>query len=185
MKNLPMIVRVAGGLLFVTYLWGMAAHGAELAASRNQLLAAFVLNFAKFTSWQGAKFKAQAEGASIQIAVAGDADFAEKLTEVVKARAADAKPSFQVSSASMESLKSANIVVSLYGEEDKNLDILKKLKGCQCLTVTFQEGLASKGSVINFYTEDDKFRFEINLSKSKSENLEISSLLLKLGKVIP
>jgi hypothetical protein len=44
---------------------------------------------------------------------------------------------------------------------------------------------ARRGGIINFILEDDKVRFEINVEAAKQADINISSRLLTLAKIIP
>jgi hypothetical protein len=63
-------------------------------------------------------------------------------------------------------------------------EILKSIKGLNILTIGDTDGFARKGIVINFYTEGQKIRFEINLDAAKRANLTISSRLLSLARIV-
>jgi hypothetical protein len=51
------------------------------------------------------------------------------------------------------------------------------------LTVGEAEGFAISGGVINFYTQNNKLRFEINPDAAERAGLRISSQLLRLSRV--
>jgi hypothetical protein len=52
------------------------------------------------------------------------------------------------------------------------------------LTVGESEAFASLGGLINFTTETDKIRFEINLDAAEQHGFKFSSQLLKVAKII-
>jgi hypothetical protein len=52
------------------------------------------------------------------------------------------------------------------------------------LTVSDERGFAQQGVGINFYTEEDKVRFEINQDAVNRSGLRISSKLLSLAKIV-
>ena len=47
--------------------------------------------------------------------------------------------------------------------------------------VTEKEGLAKKGSFINFISQEGKIRFEVNKAKFTASNVKISGQLLSLA----
>ncbi|MEP6748462.1 MAG: YfiR family protein [Bacteroidota bacterium] len=71
---------------------------------------------------------------------------------------------------------------------DEKSDDLKKMvaatTGNAVLLVTESEGLARRGSCINFMIVDDHLRLEINKTNIEQRNLNIASDLLKLGVVV-
>jgi len=56
--------------------------------------------------------------------------------------------------------------------------------GAPVLIVSESNGLARKGSCINFITVDDKLKLEINKTSIEQRNLRIASELLELGIII-
>ncbi len=52
------------------------------------------------------------------------------------------------------------------------------------LWVGGEEGFIGKGGVINFYIDGEKLRFEISVEHANDSNLDISSRLLNLAKIV-
>jgi hypothetical protein len=70
-------------------------------------------------------------------------------------------------------------------EESRSLKkITIKTAGNPVLIVTEEDGLALKGSCINFTVVADHLRLEINKNNIEQRNLSIASELLQLGKVV-
>ena len=63
-------------------------------------------------------------------------------------------------------------------------EILDTIKDMNVLTVSDERGFAQQGVGINFYTEEDKVRFEINQDAVNRSGLRISSKLLSLAKIV-
>jgi len=63
-------------------------------------------------------------------------------------------------------------------------ELLGKLKESRVLTVSEIDGFAQDGGIINFISEHNKVRFEINPDAARRLGLNISSELLKLAKVV-
>jgi len=59
---------------------------------------------------------------------------------------------------------------------------VERMKGQ--LWVGEEEGFINKGGVINFYIDGEKLRFEISVEHAKDSNLDISSRLLNLAKIV-
>lgn len=62
--------------------------------------------------------------------------------------------------------------------------LLDSLKGSPVLTVGDAEGYGEQGVMVNFYLEQNKVRFEINLAAVRRAGFNISSQLLKLARII-
>ena len=60
--------------------------------------------------------------------------------------------------------------------------IIEALADSPILTVGETDGFLESGGIINFITEEDKVRFEINAAAAKKRGLRISSKLLRLAK---
>ena len=61
---------------------------------------------------------------------------------------------------------------------------LKAAKSGSVLTIGDAASFTDAGGVIQFYLEDRKVRFEINLAAAQRAKLQISSQLLKLARVV-
>ncbi|HMI59672.1 MAG TPA: YfiR family protein [Puia sp.] len=70
-------------------------------------------------------------------------------------------------------------------EESGSLKKIDRLTaGDPILIISESEGLARKGSCINFITVDERLKLEINKSNVEQRNLQIASQLLELGIII-
>ncbi|OGU35846.1 MAG: hypothetical protein A2068_06105 [Ignavibacteria bacterium GWB2_35_6b] len=68
--------------------------------------------------------------------------------------------------------------------KDKLNDILEFVKKKPVLTISDTKGYAEKGVHINFYTEENNIRFEINEKSVKESGLKMNHLLLSLAKIV-
>ncbi len=70
-------------------------------------------------------------------------------------------------------------------EESSSLRRISNLTaGAAILIISESEGLARKGSCINFITVDERLKLEINRGNIEQRNLGIASELLELGTII-
>jgi hypothetical protein len=70
-------------------------------------------------------------------------------------------------------------------EADKGLsDVLNSLKGTSALVVGESEGFAERGGGIQFFLEDNKLRFAINVDAVQRARLTVSSKLLALARIV-
>ena len=58
-------------------------------------------------------------------------------------------------------------------------------KGLPVLTIGEMPDFARRGGIINFIMEDNKVRFEVNVDAAKQADMNISSRLLALAKIVP
>lgn len=112
-------------------------------------------------------------------------DLQQTLSKLSQGKTINNHPT-EVSSVDLTHLRqdSGNIIVLIPKEHPLDASTLKGLNGCQCLTVTYQKGMGEQGSIINFFIEENRFKFEINLKKAALEHITLSSQLLKLGRII-
>jgi len=64
-------------------------------------------------------------------------------------------------------------------------EIIQLVKWLPILTVGETPGFAEHGGVIRFTVEDNRVRFEVNVDAAHQADLNISSRLLTLAKIIP
>ena len=64
-------------------------------------------------------------------------------------------------------------------------EAIQVLKGAPVLTIGETPGFARNGGIINLILEDNKVRFEVNVQAAKDADLNISSRLLALARIIP
>lgn len=62
--------------------------------------------------------------------------------------------------------------------------LLDSVKGMDLLTVGDTEGYAQSGIMVNFYIVGKNVRFEINLNAIRRARINVSSQLLKLGRIV-
>lgn len=152
-------------------------------ATEEKLLAAFSINLARFTSWKN-RPKLSEKFSKIQIGVHANPKLLTELQKLSEGKKIG-DHSIEVISLTSEEIvsKSTEIIILIPENGASPLANLKRIKGCQCLSVTRHQGMAEAGAVINFYREDDHLRFEVNSQRGKEEELELSSQILRLGKV--
>lgn len=76
-------------------------------------------------------------------------------------------------------------IVFVDGREDKLLpEILRALKGSRVLVVGESENFASHGGDVQFFLENDRLRFAINVDAVQRGGLKVSSKLLALAHIM-
>ena len=70
-------------------------------------------------------------------------------------------------------------------QEDKQLsEILNSLRGTSALVVGESDGFAERGGGIQFFLEDNKLRFAVNVDAVQKARLSVSSKLLALARIV-
>jgi hypothetical protein len=150
---------------------------AESAPREYVIKAAFIYNFLKFVDWPGGG------GSTLTIGVLGNNPFGAALNQLngksVKGKTVAVRKCGSVSDA-----ESCQVVFISSSDADRQKQILDSLKSASILTVGESKGFAQRGGVINFLTEDDRVRFEVNPAAAERARLSISSEMLKLARIV-
>jgi hypothetical protein len=157
-----------------------AVHGQEKKFGEYEVKAVFLYNLTKFIEWPD---KSLDQKSTLTIYILGDAPFGSSL-DAIHGKMYKGKPIVVKKTNSLTILKSSDIIFISHSEKERLEQILKEISGLPVLTVGDTESFAKKGVILNFYIEDQKIRFEINIEAAKHAGLRISSNLLKLGKII-
>jgi hypothetical protein len=86
--------------------------------------------------------------------------------------------------AQMDILKKCHLLFICQSERKNTKEIFDILKNNGVLTVSDTQGFIEDGGAINFVIEDNKVRFDINLTASEKAGLKIRSQLLRLAKKV-
>ena len=142
-----------------------------------EIKAAYLYNFLNYIDWP------DQSGGTIVIGVVGENPFGPALAPLngrkVKGRTVAVR---EVSSAA--EMRSCQIIFISPSEKQRFGAILDGLKNSRILTVSEIDGFAERGGIINFISERNKVRFEINVEAARGKGLTISSELLKLARLV-
>ena len=156
------------------------AHGQEKAIGEYHVKAAFIYNLAKFVEWPDTSLDKKS---TLTIYILGDAPFGRAL-DTIRGKTIKRKTVVVKKTNSLNILKNGDILFISNSEKERLEQILNGISCLPILTVGDTESFAKNGVIVNFYIEDKKVRFEINIEAANRAGLRISSNLLKLGKII-
>jgi hypothetical protein len=158
----------------------LSAMTAAAARDEYQVKAAFLLNFAKLVTWPA---RAQpAAGQSIVLGVMGDAMVVEAISAKLEGARAGGHPMAVRAVSRAPDVEGCHIIFVASGRD--NSAILEAARRHGALSVGESEGFAARGGVVNFFNEGKKLRFEINRAAAEQAEIEISSRLLHLAKLV-
>ena len=151
--------------------------------------AGFIYNFANLVQWPSSSF-AQPDS-PIVIVILGEDHFGTTLDRALDGKKVNAR-SFVIKRAkSISELqrtlgpqKDCQILYVSSSEMPHLSDAIQMLKGVPVLTIGETPGFARNGGIINLILEDNKVRFEVNVAAAKEADLNISSRLLALARII-
>jgi hypothetical protein len=175
------------------------ARAGSTSSREYQIKAAFLYNFIQFVDWPDEKLADSNE--PIIIGIVGKDPFGDAFEPIkdkkVKGRDVVIKrfKSFEKLEKSTEKNESQSDqeietltkchLLFICPSERKNLKrIINTVKDCDVLTVSEMEGFLEAGGIINWFVEEKKLRFEINITAAERAKLKIRSKLLRLAKRI-
>jgi hypothetical protein len=184
LRRLGILIALLGMTLHCTSTADAQAGDAD--SSEYLIKAGFIYNFAKFVEWPSATFSQP--DSPIVIGVLGTDPFGSVLDRIVEDKKIGAR-GFVVKrykwGKDLKDLKDCKILFVSASEKAHIDEILQSVKGQPILTVGETPGFAERGGVIRFTVEDNRVRFEVNVDAAHQAELNISSRLLTLAKIIP
>jgi len=187
LRRLAILIAVFSMTLNWTASAGAQASDAS-DSSEYLVKAGFIYNFAKFVEWPSTAF---AEPDSpIVIGVLGTDPFGEIINHVVEGKKIGMRGfvvrRFKWSKELKDSkdFKECRILFVSSSEKMRFEEIVEAVKGLPILTVGETPGFAERGGMIRLMLEDNRVRFEVNVDAAHDGNLNISSRLLTLARII-
>lgn len=179
----PLVKFCATVLTALLYLAAASSIRAQAGTSvEYQIKAAFLFNFAKFVDWPPDAFPS--DKSPITLCVFRHDPFGSSLDEIIQGKTINNRAILARRTNELPDLKPCQLVF-VDKEADKGLsDVLNSLKGTSALVVGESEGFAERGGGIQFFLEDNKLRFAINVDAIQRARLNVSSKLLALARIV-
>ncbi len=174
------------------------ARADSAASLEYQVKAAFIYNFIKFVDWP--KEKVADPNAPLTIGIIGKDPFEDAFEPLQEKETKDRKVIIQRFEGFVRNWKSpakkkkdqphpksqdiqkCHLLFICPSESERIADIIASVKDHSVLTVADTQGFLEAGGIINFVMEEQKVRFEINVTTAKQAKLQIRSQLLRLAK---
>lgn len=176
----------ASSVLFSTAVFLCLSVGGARAeqdsAAAYEIKAAFLYNFALHVEWPSAAF--EGSNSPIVIGVLGEDPFKGFLDRAVKEKTAQGRSLKVEHPGRMEDLKKVHILFIPGAEKQQIGKAVESLKEAPTLVVGESPGLLREGAVMNFFIEESRVRFEINLEAARKRNLKIGAKLQKIARVV-
>lgn len=144
--------------------------------------AAYLLNFARFTSWSGVK-----DSGPVRICMLGRADLLEALISTIEGRSVNGRRVVLSEEASLsETAFTCNVVFISASFRDKRgiPYVLHSLESAGALTVGDSPDFARHGGMIGLKLDGGRFQFEVNLNAVRRAGLKLSSNVIALGTIV-
>lgn len=164
-------------------LLGAAGTGlAGEASTENKLKVAFLLNFAKFTSWPPAVFSPSA--ASFHFCVSGEDSFGAALNGLEKKQVGGRSIQIEHVTDISRAMDQCHLVYLSPSEKHRLGQYLQAAKGKPVLLVSDLPGFARAGGTIELGKDQGRLVFIVNNQAAKSSDLQLSSALLQLAREV-
>jgi hypothetical protein len=155
-----------------------AAAQAQAQAPEAQVKAAFLYNFARFVDWP----QARRGGSVVSLCLLGAEPFGG-YADALNGRPVGAGTLTVRRIARPPDAAACDMVFLPNAEAARLPALLDAARGRRLLTVGETPGAAAGGLVINFYLEQNRVRFEINIDAAQRTGLSINSQLLRLARI--
>lgn len=174
-------------LLLLMAAWALACALAGVGAQappppEYEVKAAFLFNFGKFVEWPADAFAVTGE--QFIVGVLGEDPFGVILEETVAGKAVQGKKLVVKRFSRVKDAAHCHILFISSSEEGRLTEILSALAHRKVLTVAEMPEFARRGGMIRFRMENNKVRFDINLTAAQRAGLTVRSQLLRLGSVV-
>ena len=157
--------------------------GAALTSRQEyRLKAAYLYNFAKFIDWPSDSFPDDAS--PIILGVLGSDPFGSALDKTLRGKTVRGRSLVLRRFPDVEDAQNCHILFVGRSERGRLAQTLERFHGSAVVTVGETEEFVRVGGIINFFTERDRLRFEINVEAAERAGLSISSMLLNLARVV-
>lgn len=171
------------GPLALLMLANAAAISAQDAQSvEYQVKAAFLLNFARFVTWPADAFPN--EKSPITFCVFRYDPFGTALDDVLREKSINNRGATARRINELTEVKACQLVFISEREEKRLPEILNAAKGASTLLVGDGADFAQRGGAIQFFLENNKLRFAINVDAIQGARLQASSKLLALARIV-
>jgi len=141
--------------------------------------ALFIYNFTKFIEWPAS----QRQGDFV-IGVLGSSPLTTELQIIASKKKVGSQNIVVKTFASVDAVDYCNILFIPSGKSVQLGNVLAKVTGRNILVVTDKPGLCLQGAGINFISDGDKLKYEVNKNNLVKKGLVVNNALLSAGVVV-
>jgi hypothetical protein len=170
-------VLLAIGLLFSLEVTAAEDDNSERQA---QFMAVYLLHFSNFIEWPGEEIE---ERTSFEVCVLGNGNVNAFIKALENEKVKDQLVRV-IFTPSAEQLIACKIVYVDKDSIEQFLELEPILRGTKIVFVSDKRGFIEQGGTIEYFVENNKLRFAINMISAREKGLQISSKLLMIAKEI-
>jgi hypothetical protein len=150
-------------------------------ASSHEVTAALVYNFARFTEWPA---EVLPSGTPLVLCIAGAPKVVKALENATKGRAVERRV-LVVREIELDGpLRSCHLLYAGGLDERSGAKLIESLRGAPILALSDLAGFSLMGDTANVFLEESRIRFAVNLNAVQRAQLQLSSRLLALAKIV-
>jgi YfiR/HmsC-like len=157
-------------------------HAVAQVSKEYQLKAVFLWRLAQFTQWPSDAF--ENSESPISICVLGDNPFDGALTAAVAGETAHGRKFVVQNHRAIEQLKTCHIIYMAAAGPRQAKEITAAMAGRSVLTARDGDIASSYPTIIQFITEQNKIRLQINLKAAAAARLVLDPRLLRSAEII-
>ncbi len=147
-----------------------------------QVKAAFLLNFAKFIEWPADVF--QDDKAPLTVCIFRYDPFGRSLDDILQGKIVNSRQVVASRISDLTQVNTCQIVFVSEREEKRLPEVLNRVKNSSVLVIGETGTFAERGGGIQFFLEDHRMRFAVNVDAVRKARLNVSSKLLALAKIV-
>jgi hypothetical protein len=150
--------------------------------TEDQIKAGFLFNFMRFVDWPAKDYETSTS--SITVCIIGETPVTPLLIEAAKDKLIEGRSVLVKHVKTNEDFRGCHLLFIASNESSKEPVIFSKLAGANVLTVGEDPGFALAGGVLNFLTQDNRVKLELNLDAATRANLKISAKLIAVSHLV-
>ena len=158
----------------------ITGHARAQQPLEDEVKAAFLLNFPKFTDWPASAFAD--DNTPISICLLGESPVAEHLSQLVQGERASGRPIVARAVKRAGPFEGCHILFIARSEKD-TAKLLAGL-GPGILTVGESNGFLQEGGIIGFVVENRRVRFDISQTRAAKAMLVMNARLLNVARSV-
>ncbi|QHT66265.1 YfiR family protein [Rhodocytophaga rosea] len=153
---------------------------ADIHEAENKIHSIFIYNFTKYVQWPE-----EYSNGDFTIGIIGNTDLDKELQKIAAIKTVNGRRISIKKYTDVGNIEKKCNILFLTSESSSLLsDVLKKLTGSGTLLITHKEGLGKFGSLVNFVSENGRYRFEINTTAFEKSKLKFEQQLKAVAIII-
>lgn len=177
------MLRFVGRLIILVWLSTLStsvfAEGMD-SARTNVIKAGMINGFTAYTTWP----HSQSDTPFVIGVMGQDNNFISALERFFNKKPLASGRTLQIRPVTVEQVLDCHVLVILGEANQQAKLVLSRVANLPILTISDHDNFAQSGGHVNFFSQNNKLRFEINWKSTTESKLKVSSRLLRLARVV-